>query len=182
MKITEGEGGPQPSSHWMVQRETTTQVKAGDTMGISDSPENARPCHVRGDKSRQLVFPNHTKAHKCPSLWGKRQGEHGDGREHRQRRNVQFLLERKIFPSLLCTSLFSKNSPDFSFRFDQKLPAVQYHWRLLNFHQRPNRKHLVAYLKVNQLIKSAFACFRLPEAWLFLFFFFSDFFNNFLVL
>lgn len=83
--------------------------------------------------------------------------------------------------SLLCTSLFSKNSPDFPFRFDQKPPAVQYHWRLLNFHQRPNRKHLVAYLKVNQLIKSAFACFRLPEAWLFLFFFSSDF-NNFLVL
>lgn len=99
MKIIGGEGVPQPSSHWTVQREATSQVKAGDTTGISDSLEKARPCHLRSDKSRQLVFPNHTKAHKCPSLWDKRQAEHGDGQEHRQRRNVHFPLERKIFPS-----------------------------------------------------------------------------------
>lgn len=83
---------------------------------------------------------------------------------------------------LLCKSSFSKNGPDLHFKLYQKPLVPEYHWRLLNFHQGLNRKHLFSYLKVNPLIKSMFAFFLLLEAQLFLFFFSPNSFNNLLLL
>lgn len=80
--------------------------------------------------------------------------------------NVAPAQEKDCIPvtGLLCKSPFSKNSPDVHFKFYQKPLVLKYHWRLLNFHQGPNRKHLCSYLKVNQLIESTFAFFLLLEA------------------
>lgn len=158
-------------------------MKSGATTGSSDSPKTVRSCHSWEDNKVLMIRISELhQSTRCLPLRDK--GNMGTGKCCTNKERVDFCSREKSSQaaSWLCASPFSKNSPALHFRFDQKPPALQYHWRLLNFHQRPNTKHLVAYLKVNQLIKSAFACFLPSEAWLFLFFFSPDSFNNLLVL
>lgn len=164
-EITWEEEASQPSSNWAEQSGSTAQVKSGAT---TDNPEDVRPCHSCGDSKVSMISISklHQSTQRIP-LRDKGSVEMGKSTNN-ERDNFCSREKSSQVASWLCTSPFSKNSPDLRFGFDQKPPALQYHWRLLNFHQRPNTKHLVAYLKVNQLIKSAFACFLLPEVWLFL--------------
>lgn len=109
----------------------------------------------------QCYFP--TLRDKEQSKWAVKD----NARKHKEERANEGTAPEKnrtAVTGLLCKSPLSKNSPDLRFKFYQKPLVLKYHWRLLNFHQGPNRKHLFSYLKVSQLIKSMFALFLLLEA------------------